>query len=115
MAGAQAGADAVRTEEHCPPAHVYLPCTAQALDGIAHSAIGLLTSIHNQENAPQRWPQASAEVLSSQLCQAGIKTCYHRRRVLGRPCWPQRQGDVCATWVLSVMKGPRVVSQLSEG
>ena len=54
MAGAQAGVKAVRTEEHCPPAQVYLPCTAQALDGIAHSAVGPLTPISNQENAPQR-------------------------------------------------------------
>lgn len=77
-AGAQAGVEATSTKEHCSLAHAHLSYAAQALDGIAHS-VGPLTPISNQENASQIWPQAnpmeisSAEVLSSQSCQAGNK------------------------------------------
>lgn len=37
MAGAQAGAEALSTEEQCSSVHVYLSYTSQALEGIARS------------------------------------------------------------------------------
>lgn len=79
MAGAQVGVEVVSTEEHCSLAPVDLPYVIQALDSAAHSGVGPFTPISTQENALQVWPQANlmetslAEVLSSQLCQAGNK------------------------------------------